>query len=114
MNNTGSIFVGFIDTEVAEKYNNLRHGTKTDIRILKLIDKAASLLKTKTNYGLQIKKEQIPDVYFTRYGIDNLWKYNLSEDWRLVYTVTGNGRDITVQIIEWFDHKEYDKRFGYK
>ncbi len=70
-------------------------------------------LKTKPNKGFQIKKEQIPDIYFKKYEIDNLWKYDLSEDWRMVYTITGNGREITVQIIEWFEHKQYDRRFGY-
>ena len=113
MNNTGSIFVGFIDTEIAGKYQKLRHSTQADIRVLKLIEKAVDFLKIKPNKGLQIKKEQIPDVYFKKYGIDNLWKYDLSEDWRMIYTITGNGREITVQIIEWFDHKQYDKRFGY-
>ncbi|MFY1642790.1 hypothetical protein ACK11Z_03520 [Methanoculleus bourgensis] len=44
--------------------------------------------------------------------IKNLWKYNLSRSWRLMYTVTSDGGTIAV-VIEWLDHTGYDRRFGY-
>ncbi len=60
-----------------------------------------------------IPKRQIPKVYLQRYPpIRNLWKYNLSRSWRLMYTVASDGDTIAV-IIEWLDHTGYDRRFGY-
>lgn len=41
----------------------------------------------------------------------NLWKYNLSRSWRLVYTIARDG-DIVVVVLEWFSHEEYERRFG--
>jgi hypothetical protein len=45
--------------------------------------------------------------------MDNLWKYNLSRSWRLLYSVAGDGTNIIALIIEWLPHKEYERRFGY-
>jgi hypothetical protein len=35
--------------------------------------------------GIQVPKRLIPNVYITKYGIDNLWKYNFLKKWRLMY-----------------------------
>jgi len=113
MINSEKNFVGFIDTIIAEKYFALRDGRPDDRYIYRLIDKATDILKERPYYGTQVKKERIPREYFRRYNIENLWRYELSDDWRMVYTVAGDGEILTVQVIEWFDHKEYDKRFGY-
>jgi hypothetical protein len=113
MTNSDKIFVGFIDIGIAEKYQELKVGRPEDIRIYLLIDKASDILKIKPFHGIQVKREGIPKKYFKEFGIDNLWKYDLSDDWRMIYTITGDENIITVQIIEWFDHKDYDRRFGY-
>ncbi len=63
--------------------------------------------------GIQIPKRLIPKVYIKKYGIDNLWKYDLPKGWRLIYSVAGDGILIISIIIEWFDHKEYERRFKY-
>ena len=33
--------------------------------------------------------------------------------WRLVYTIESDEAKIVNIILEWFDHKEYEKRFHY-
>ena len=48
-----------------------------------------------------------------KYSIDNLWKYNLPGAWRLVYSIAGNEVKIIAILLEWFPHKEYEKRFKY-
>ncbi len=48
-----------------------------------------------------------------KYGIDNLWKYNLPGAWRLVHSAAGNEIKIIAILLEWFPHKEYEKRFSY-
>ncbi|MCW6158831.1 MAG: hypothetical protein LVQ63_05065 [Thermoplasmatales archaeon] len=49
----------------------------------------------------------------SKYEIDNLWKYNLPNAWRLVYSVAGSEVEIIAILLEWFPHKEYERRFNY-
>ncbi len=62
---------------------------------------------------MEIPKRLIPKEYKQRYGINNLWKYNLPNAWRLVYSITGNEVEIIAILLEWFDHKDYERRFKY-
>ena len=63
--------------------------------------------------GIQIQKKLIPKEYITKYEIDNLWKYNLPNAWRLIYTVANNKVTVLSIVLEWMTHKEYEKRFKY-
>jgi Txe/YoeB family toxin of Txe-Axe toxin-antitoxin module len=64
--------------------------------------------------GIQIPKRLIPREYITRFGqLTNLWKYNLPDAWRLIYTIKNNQVNVLSIILEWLDHKEYERRFGY-
>ncbi len=46
-------------------------------------------------------------------GIDNLFWHNLPKGWRLVYSIAGNNVEVLAIIIEYFDHKNYERRFKY-
>ena len=68
------------------------------------------------------KQEPIPqpqqahhqEEYVQKYGINNLWKYDLPRGWRLLYTVTADNEvELISAILEWFDHKDYERKFGY-
>ena len=61
-----------------------------------------------------MKKRQIPGKYILNYDADNLWRIELSDRWRLVYTITGNEIEIVTFVLDIFDHREYDKVFGYR
>ena len=64
--------------------------------------------------GIQIPKRLIPKEYIKRYGqITNLWKYNLPDVWRLIYTIKNDKVNVLSIILEWLNHKEYERRFGY-
>ena len=64
--------------------------------------------------GIQIPKRLIPEEYKKRYGLlTNLWKYNLPDAWRLIYTIKNDKVNILSIILEWMDHKEYERRFRY-
>ena len=66
------------------------------------------------HYGDPIAKNLIPKEYFNRYGsLTNLWKYNLPDAWRLIYTIKNNQVTVLSVILEWMDHKEYERRFHY-
>ncbi|MFT4326857.1 MAG: hypothetical protein ACMXYK_05115, partial [Candidatus Woesearchaeota archaeon] len=60
-----------------------------------------------------IPKKLIPKEYTTKYGIKNLWKYDLPKGWRLVYSIVNEEIFVVTVILEWFKHKEYEKRFNY-
>ncbi|MEK6837806.1 MAG: hypothetical protein AABX69_04085 [Nanoarchaeota archaeon] len=40
-------------------------------------------------------------------------KYDLPNAWRRIYTIDADEVRIVSIIPEWFDHKEYEKRFRY-
>lgn len=83
--------------------------------IRKAVSRAVSDLRENAFSGIQIPKKLIPKYYIKKYGIDNLWKYDMPGGWRLLYTITKNSEiEIISAIIEWFDHKDYEKRLGYK
>lgn len=45
--------------------------------------------------------------------LTNLWKYDLPDAWRLIYTIKEDEIKILSIILEWFDHKEYERKFNY-
>ena len=63
--------------------------------------------------GIQIPKKLIPREYIKKYGIRNLWKYNLPNAWRMLYSIEGRDVKIISIILEWLDHKNYERRFKY-
>lgn len=85
------ITVVFAEEETQRAYFNL----KTDNPSLyKFMERATDDLKSNPFCGIQIPKRQIPKSYVQKYGIDNLWKYNLPNAWRLVYSVAGSEVEI--------------------
>jgi len=64
--------------------------------------------------GDRIEKMKFPKYYVLKYGINNLYKYNLDGANRLVYTLVADKSGIAVVVLEILSHKEYEKRFGYK
>jgi hypothetical protein len=84
-----------------------------DRRVAAMLEKAVAVLKANPYAGDRIRRRQHPAEYHRRYGLlDNLWKYNLSRSWRLVYTVA-RVAGVIVVVLEWFSHDEYEERFGY-
>lgn len=58
--------------------------------------------------------KDMPKEYKEKFGqINNLWKYNLPEGWRLIYTIKRNEVIVLSIIFEWLKHKDYEKRFRY-
>jgi len=88
---------------------------ETEIKLLsenevirKAIHRHIESLKENAFCGFQIPKRLIP------YDVNNLWKLNLPLVWRLLYTVASFDKDkYIVAIIDWMNHKEYAKLFGY-
>jgi len=56
----------------------------------------------------------IPKEYIIKYHVSNLFRTELSNFWRMIYTVKGNQAEIISFILDILDHPTYDKKFGYK
>jgi hypothetical protein len=84
-----------------------------DPLLYKFLDRATDDIKTNPKCGIAVPKRLIPKIYVQKYGINNLWKYDLPNAWRLVYSITGNEIEIIAILLEWFSHKDYERRFKY-
>jgi hypothetical protein len=91
----------------------LENGDASERQMFNYILRAKNDIKENAFCGIPLSKRLIPEKY-KKLGIDNIWKYDLPNGWRLIYTITSpNKAEIITIIIEWFDHKEYEKRFKY-
>ncbi len=102
--------VVFISDELEKDFNEL----KDDDPIKKGIIRAIKDLRENAFCGIHLPKRLIPVEYIKKYFVNNLWKYDLPNGWRLIYTVTPNNEvELISAILEWFDHKDYERRFNY-
>ena len=85
---------------------------KQDI-LYKEINEALDLLKKDYATGDKIPRDRWPKKYIKEHQIHTLFRYKIRSGWRLVYTVSGTKYEKICTILEAFDHKEYEKRFGY-
>ncbi|MFA5723533.1 MAG: hypothetical protein WC979_04720 [Candidatus Pacearchaeota archaeon] len=99
----------FADSKIEEDFNSLNE----EDWLKKALRRAIADFKENTFCGERIKKDLIPKEYLKKYGIDNLLWYPLPNAWRLVYSVFANESGITAMVIEYFDHKNYERRFNY-
>jgi len=106
-----SNFVGFIDSKVKEEYEKAK---AEDPQLFKFLERATDDLKENPFCGIKVPKNLWPKEYVRKYSINNLWKYDLPNAWRLIYTISKDKVQILAIILEWFDHKDYEKRFGYR
>lgn len=93
-------------------YNTLKQRNDKQSQILlKSIETAKKRLMINPQFGNPIRKTLIPKEYI-KYG--NLYRVELSNFWRLLYTIKGNEVEIIAFILAIIDHNEYNKKFGYK
>ena len=102
--------VVFAEKVLEDAYNKLSLNSPLRKSILKAINN----LKENAFCGEQIQKDKIPKLYVHKYKINNLWWYPLGNSWRLVYSiVTPSNVELIAVIIEYFNYRDYEKRFGY-
>lgn len=80
--------------------------------ILNSFNRIKEVLKENPQYGDPISKKLIPNN-FKKLGIKNLYRVELSNYWRILYTIEGNTVEILLFVLSIVDHKEYNKLFGY-
>ncbi len=107
-------YVSFIEETTRKSFDKLKSGKFEDKTLYEFIDRAIDDLKENPFVGIKLPKKLWPKEYVQKYAINNLWKYDLPNAWRLLYTIKGNSVKIVAVILEWMDHKKYDRKFGYK
>ncbi len=63
--------------------------------------------------GIKIPQRLIPKEWIKKFSIDNLYKYNLTDGWRLFYSLIGNEIEVIAIILRFTNHKEYERIFHY-
>lgn len=81
---------------------------------MKIVNNGLDELKRNMFAGERIEKKKFPKCCVQKYGINNLYKFNLDSRSRLIYTLVAEGTGIAVVVLEILDHKKYEERFGYK
>lgn len=102
--------VVFADSRIEELFIKLDDNDN----LKKSIRRAIQDIKINAYCGIQIPKRLFLKEYIIKYKINNLWKYDLPDGWRLIYTLNPLNRvEILSVILEWFNHKDYERRFHY-
>jgi hypothetical protein len=90
-----------VDEDVWEKLPPVR---RTELRKLK-----PALAEDPFRFGDKVRRELIPKGL----GVPNLYRAELRDGWRMVYTVRTRDVPPTVRILLVGTHKTYDRFFGY-
>ena len=105
--------IQFINEKVQKAFEKLEEGNYDDKELKRYIERAFNDIRKNAFCGIQIPKRLIPAEYIRKFNIKNVWKYNLPDAWRLIYSLESKKLYIISIILEWMDHKEYERIFGY-
>ena len=98
-----------------EKLNTIvgdqKQGNSFETQLLKSIKEKVSLIKQNPFYGDNVQKKLIPKKYQNK--VQNLWRVELNNFWRMLYTIRGDEIEIVCFVLEIMNHKKYNKLFGY-
>ena len=104
----------FLRGKAKESFLELkRKNDKESQSIINSIERIRKILEGNPQYGNPIPKNLIPEE-FKKDGIKNLYRVELSNFWRMLYTLEGNRIEIFLFVLSIVDHPTYNKIFGYK
>lgn len=81
-----------------------------EMQLLNSIKQKINLIKDNPFYGDNLSKHLIPKEY----NVTNLWRVELSQFWRMLYTIKGDQIEIICFILDILSHPDYDKKFRYR
>ena len=102
--------------EVYDYLNSKSDISRKEKTLFKAVNYKIELIKNNFHYGNPIAKNLIPQEYRIKYGITNLFRVELPDFWRMLYTLTDgeNTIEIIAFVIDILDHSQYNKKFGYR
>jgi len=105
--------IQFADEKVKNAFYELENAKGDEKQLYDWLVRAFNDIEDNAFCGVQIPKKLIPKEYIQKYKIHNLWKYNLPNAWRLLYSIERDEIIVLSIVLEWMDHKKYERRFGY-
>ena len=90
--------IRFVEETVKYSFYRLQDCDSSEKELFRFINQAMDNIEKNAFCGIQIPKKLIPKEYIKNYGATNLWKYDLPNAWRLIYTIRG-GKAIVVSVI---------------
>ena len=105
--------VKFANEKVKKAFESLAKSSGDAKRLYEWLERAFKDIEKNAFCGIQIPKKLIPKEYIQKYGVHNVWKYNLPNAWRLIYSIENQEIVVVSIVLEWLDHKEYERRFNY-
>ena len=105
--NNKPIYVTFGEKKIENEFEILKEGKFEDKQLYEFIDRAIKDLKSSPTCGTKIPKKLWPKEYIKKFGITNLWKYDMPNAWRLIYTIQTNeimilNNKIPLMFHKWF------------
>ena len=98
--------VQFVNEKVKKAFEELDSGKYEEVELKKYLERAFEDICKNPFCGIQIPKKLIPQDYIKKFNIKNVW--------RLIYSIESNQIYVISIILEWMDHKTYERRFNYK
>ena len=77
----------FAEEKIKEAFEKLKDSKYEDKMMYEWLIRAFNDLENDASCGIQISRKLTPKEYIDKYGIDNLWKYDLPNGWRLIYSI---------------------------
>ena len=105
--------IKFVNEKLIKDINKLKKGNRFDKNLYRSIENSLDCIENNAFSGIQIPKRLIPSHYVKNYGVKNIWKCNLINGWRLIYSIEGHNIKVISIILEYLSHKDYEKRFKY-
>lgn len=96
--------------EIVGNQNKEGKENTQEMQLLKSIQQKKDFIKANPFYGDNIPKKLIPKEY----NVQNLWRVELTNFWRMLYTIKGDQIEIVCFVLDILDHDNYNKKFGYK
>ena len=103
----------FADEDLRLAFDNLRNSKTEDKQLYDLLSRAFEDIEKNPSGFIHVPNNLIPKEYKKKYEIDNLWKYDLPNGWRLLYSLAKDKVLLLAIILEWMDHKNYERKFKY-
>lgn len=104
----------FLKGQAKQSYLELKKRTdKESQTLLRSIQRIKDILQDNPQFGDPIRKDLIPKS-FKQQGIKNLYRVELSNYWRMLYTIKGTKIEIFLFVLNIMDHQQYNKLFRYK
>ena len=85
-----------------------------EMQLLRSIKQKVEFVKANPFYGDNMAKVLIPQEYIVKHQAKNLWRAELTNYWRMLYTIKGDQVEVICFVLDILDHKRYDKKCGYR